>query len=277
MKQRNYQHMMFQTVGLWCLISLLWGCAKPPEESTATITIPPFQEFILGAYEPGAFAASLRNLSDLSIEIRTMDSLNEQTSGFGFSPKGETELNVGAGERVIFSNSNDQLVRLAVGLTQKVQGMQYEVLDLEDLNVQGRLAAAELRPLVGAPWLGTVQVYSDRERIGDTLNCELTVTLLNEDTYRFQFIFPDHPIQDTTAEFRIKRDGRQFGAASVLSVVREGSVRSLRTMENWEVVDRDALLFRTYRIEDHTLSITTAYQTAGSEELKQYRLYSFKR
>lgn len=241
----------------------------------ATVSIPPYQEFVLGAYEPGAFRAELENKSTSLIEVATRDADGEQTSGFGLSPGGKTTISVDAGDRAVFLNPNDQLVKIAVGHSQDVEGMSYQVMDLERLDVNSRLEIGDLGSLLSDNWAGTYRDWSTDDEEPVEQPCNLSVVRTDDDNIVLNFQFPQDTSLNRSLSTRLRKGGRQWGNQAVLSVNREGVTRIIQLMEPWKFGNRDALKFQTFRFDGRSLNIETFFQLLGSEKTRPLDAFEF--
>ena len=104
-----------------CLLLLGLGCT-----STANVSIPPGEQFVLGEYEQGRFRVELNNRSDETLRVEARNEAGEQTQGFGLDGGGEATVYVDAGDRVILQNASEDEVTVRAVLNKDVEGMRYE-------------------------------------------------------------------------------------------------------------------------------------------------------
>ena len=107
---------------LLCSLLLIGlGCT-----STANVTIPPGEQFVLGESEEGRFRAELTNRSDVRVRVEARNEAGELTQGFGLDGRGKATVYVDAGDRVILQNASPKELTVRAVLNKEVEGMRYE-------------------------------------------------------------------------------------------------------------------------------------------------------
>lgn len=243
----------------------------------SNVTIPAYQQFVLGEYEKNGFSVELNNTSSYIVKVETRDSENKRTSGFGLSANGKTKVYVGKGEKAVLINSNGEKVIVKAKLIKGVEGMRYEVIDMENMKKTQTLNDADLSPVVSDNWEGnlTYMDYSSGKKV--TIPCNMKVEKLKKNTFKVYYMYPDEPQANGDDEVKITEDGKKFENREVIQVEKEGNYFLIKTVEKGKDNDKEATLYYTYKFNNKELSIKKEVQTIGSDEMKFRNEYKFKK
>ncbi len=108
----------------FALCTVLVGCS-----STANVTIPPGEQFVLGEYEDGTFRVELTNQSERKVRVEARTDTGAVTQRVDLAAGGNATLYVAGGERVVVQNANPGDVTVRAVLSEDVAGMRYEPVD----------------------------------------------------------------------------------------------------------------------------------------------------
>ena len=149
-----------------------FGCA-----SKNMVTIPPYQQFILGENEPGEFKVRLTNTTPVELTVATKNAEGTETSGFGFAEYGTVDLVIPAGEMAVLQNKTGEKAVLEVRLYESVEGMRYEGIAGMAEAAPLKLDTAKLAALNGPDWAGslTYRNYSDNTIVTIPVKMEIKV------------------------------------------------------------------------------------------------------
>lgn len=82
---------------------------------------------MLGEGENSSFRAELKNLSSVTLNIRTIEkSTGKQIQSFILAGRGQTQLRAGRRETVLLSNPTPRDVKVRARLSKSVEGMRYQ-------------------------------------------------------------------------------------------------------------------------------------------------------
>lgn len=243
----------------------------------STVSIPPYQEFILGEDEQAGFRVELTNISKYEVKVETRNANNEKTSGFGLDAKGKTKVYVDQMEKAVLKNPNSKPIKVQAKLTRGIQGMTYQVMDLKEVQKEAGLKASDLAMLVSDDWKGTLTYldYSSGKEVN--IPCDLKVGALNNESYPFEYIYPDEPGANSKAEAMIDEQNQTFEGRKVISYEKDAAQIVIKTVKEDRDDNKAAMLFYTYTITDNTFTIKKEFQTMGSSELKFRNIYAFKK
>lgn len=232
--------------------------------SNSVITIPPFQKFLLGEIESTSFRVKIKNLSKFPVEVETRNKEGEKTSGFTFAAKGETKLGIDKEEYVVLTNLNDQPIKIAAHLSKGVEGMRYEIIEMNTVEQTDSVKEMDFEELISDNWKGqlTYKDYSSGEKV--SIPSEMKITKLKENTYSFEYIYPDEPKMNNQLKIKIKEDGKMIGDQKVISVRQEGEETVIETIKDGKDNGKKAQLLFTYRFNEKRLSMKREYRTLGS-------------
>ena len=105
-----------------CLALLAAACSR----STAGLTIPARQTFLLGEYADYDYTAKLDNRGGEAVTVRLRDKGSKAVvQEIRLDPEASGSLDVGAGQEVAIENANDGEAELLVRMSRGVQGMRY--------------------------------------------------------------------------------------------------------------------------------------------------------
>lgn len=112
------------------LLSFTQGTLFP---SSANVTIPAQQEFVLGEYQNTSYKAKLNNTSNKMMEVSVVDKeTGKQTQGFGLDGKGRVSVYIRKNEKVLLKNPNDKEILVRVKMSKTVEGMRYQELGISE-------------------------------------------------------------------------------------------------------------------------------------------------
>ena len=77
----------------------------------SNLTIPPYQEFALGEFEPGSFEVDLTNQSKSDIKVQTRNKAGKTTSSFGLSGGGNTKVSIPCNLEIIQAGTDSMEFR----------------------------------------------------------------------------------------------------------------------------------------------------------------------
>ena len=101
--------------------------------SSANVTIPAQQEFVLGEYQNTSYKAKLNNTSNKMMEVSVVDKeTGKQTQGFGLDGKGRVSVYIRKNEKVLLKNPNDKEILVRVKMSKTVEGMRYQELGISE-------------------------------------------------------------------------------------------------------------------------------------------------
>ena len=258
---------------LLCFVAFLLGCAT----SKSGIGIPPYQEFVLGENEKSAFRAELDNQSDELIEVETRNELGKKTSSFGLSPKGKTKITVASNERAILRNPSGNTVLVQAKLSRNVEGMRYQVIEMEEVEVSTKVTGKDLKSVISDAWKGelTYANYSDGRMV--SIPCNLKITQLSDNKFSFEYIYPDEPKANNKQKIHLKKDGQLLGDQQVVSKEKSGNQLIIKTIKEGKDNGEKALFFYTYTLSEEAFSMKKEYQTTGSDVVNFRNEYVFKK
>lgn len=265
---RNFTKQIMYFLGMGLLIA---SCTP----FRSNITIPAYQQFILGEYEKGGFAVELQNLSPYTVKVETRNSKNKQTSGFGLSANGKTKVYVGNGEKAILINSNGEKVNVKAKLAKSVEGMRYEVMNMTKIEKSQVLKDTDLTAVVSDNWEGNLTYidYSNDKEV--KIACHMKIEKLKKNTFKAYYIYPDEPHANGDNEVKITEDGKRFEDREVIQAEKKGKYFVIKTIEKGKDNNKEATLYYTYKFNDKELSIRKEVQTIGSSEMKFRNEYKF--
>jgi hypothetical protein len=108
------------------LLPLLTACQK----STAGLTIPPRQVFVLGEYMDAGYRADIRNDGPQPVTVRLINRDSRETDRELILVSGKQEtVYVGANQEVRLYNNDDRKAKLLIEMNKGVEGMRYEGMD----------------------------------------------------------------------------------------------------------------------------------------------------
>ncbi len=114
-------------LALQCLISTAFTSIDPGFRSN--LRIPAQQEFILGAFELGAYDAKLKNVKSIPVRLRVVSkTTGKSTDLSALKANASLELSVSADQIVYIANDSNRQARLDVRLSRFVSGMSYQDL-----------------------------------------------------------------------------------------------------------------------------------------------------
>lgn len=256
-------------------ISLLFLCQCSPFIST--VTLPPYQEFVLGEDEPAGFQIELNNLSNLPIDVATRDARDNKTSGFGLSEKGKTKMGISPKEKAVLSNPNPEEVKIQVKLRQDVKGMQYQSLSMDKVINPARVKEGDLKPLLRTDWKGTLTYldYQSGKKVG--IPCNMKISQIKSNSYQVEYLYPDEPQANGKSKVNIGEDGQLFEGRRVIESGQKGDYFMIRTVSAGKDDNKKVVLFYTYTFNERELRIKKEFQSLGSNELKFRNEYAFTR
>lgn len=259
---------------LWLFtLVLLSSCSSVP----ANLTVPAYQQFVLGEKKEDAFSVRLFNTSNYEVKVETRDQNNGVTSAFGLSPKGTTKLGIPANQKAIIINPNRGEVIVQAKISEKVEGMNYQIIDFSEVEDTPRIKLGDMRDAVSDEWKGqlTYKDYSSGTLV--TIPCNLKVEQLELGHYKLFFDYPEESDNNTTAEVKVTEDGTMLNGHKVVKREKKAGVLEIITIENGEENGKPGIIFHTYDVGYKTLSIKKEYQTLGSSELQFRNEYVFER
>ncbi|MCP9234684.1 hypothetical protein [Lewinella sp. JB7] len=106
-------------------------------KSTAGLTIPAQQAFVLGEYTDTGYRAGLTNTGTHPVSVRLVDREGEVEDAFTLLPGERKSVVVGGGQNVRLVNAAEREATVYVVMSRGVEGMRYEPLGGEEMTGSG--------------------------------------------------------------------------------------------------------------------------------------------
>ncbi|MEO1653150.1 MAG: hypothetical protein AAFU64_06370 [Bacteroidota bacterium] len=261
----------------WWLMGISLFLFSQCSPFVSTITLPPYQEFVLGADQASGFQIELNNLSNLPIDVATRDAGDKKTSGFGLSEKGKTKMGVSPNEKAILLNPNPDEVKVQVKLREEVKGMQFQSLSLDQIINPARVKEQDLAAFISSSWVGTLTYidFQSGKKVG--IPCNLRVTKIKSNSYQVEYLYPEEPQANGKSKITIEEEGQVFEGRRVIEAAQKGDFFVIRTVAPGKDDNKKVVLFYTYSFNEKELRIKKEFQGLGSDELQFRNEYAFTR
>ena len=257
---------------LFGLILASSGCSA----SKNMVTIPPYQQFILGENEPGQFKVVLTNKTDTELTVETRNEAGERTSGFGFVQYGTAQLVIPAGEMAVLQNKTGQEAILEVRLFESVEGMRYVGVENMPKAMPLTLKTDKLALLNATDWAGslTYKDYTSDELV--TIPVKMEISALDESAYEIAYIYPGEPHMNNKGTMLYDRDAGTLQGQRIIDAFESGSEYHIKTTDKGTDNGIEAVMYYTYIISNNKFVMRREVQTVGSDDVffrNEYSLY----